>query len=94
MIHTPSVDLALEGSTRFRPDPQMLLLKMIAENAAPGLQQQQPPSLKVPLMCPFFHSRIEIPARFAECQHREVFDLKVFLQLEALWPRLKCPVCG
>ncbi|VDO00491.1 unnamed protein product [Rodentolepis nana] len=91
MIHMPSIRLTLEASTR--PDrPEHILLSKRLDDfyASP---KSRSTFAEIPVMCPVFKTRIKIPARLNTCQHLGVFDLRTFLQQEALWPTMVCPIC-
>ncbi|KAM3175227.1 hypothetical protein ACTXT7_008936 [Hymenolepis weldensis] len=93
MIHMPSIKLVLEGSIRLILSSQLTFLKRIVEYCKPRDPHSQIFAAEIALVCPVFKTRIKIPARLSDCRHLEVFDFEAFLQKEALWPRLRCPIC-
>lgn len=52
--------------------------------------------IKVSLMCPYFGTRIVVPARTPHCGHLQCFDLEHFLTVLYAHPNSKpsCPICG
>lgn len=106
MAHMPALKIVLDGLQR-RPSAQATPLcdlivrswrnRQMDPSAFPqseGDQLQQPVSMEISLMCPVFHTRMQVPGRIVGCPHVDAFDMEAYLHREALWPRLVCPICG
>ncbi|KAM7543108.1 hypothetical protein Aperf_G00000012818 [Anoplocephala perfoliata] len=104
MAHMPAVNMVLDGVVRNASSDAFSLLERIvnswrqSQSGGGKLSNVPPPNMpvvaEISLICPTFNTRIKVPGRMAECQHISVFDMEAFLHREAVWSRLRCPICG
>lgn len=80
-----------EGLPTLLPPPSLGAVKKLFCGQDDSVQQT---AIRAPLRCPITYRRISIPARGAECQHLQCFDIESYLQMNCDRSAWKCPVCG